>query len=176
MYLALVHGAVTARVEVDARIADTEPKSYKMVVGSDANAGRESLTEIIPLALGVYRGAVVTKVALIPRTGRRHQLRIHAMHVAHPIVGDATYIDEALERAYYGRDFCPPRMMLHAARLRLKLPEGVVKGRKSGIRQASWRDFRGGDPYDHMEGWEEGEVIGSVEDVWDALIAEMPPP
>ncbi len=30
-------------------------------------------------------------MALEPRSGRRHQLRRHMKHVAHPIIGDATY-------------------------------------------------------------------------------------
>lgn len=33
----------------------------------------------------------VTKVRLLPRTGRRHQLRVHSMCLGHPIVGDFTY-------------------------------------------------------------------------------------
>jgi 23S rRNA-/tRNA-specific pseudouridylate synthase len=30
-------------------------------------------------------------VRLLPRTGRRHQLRVHSMCLGHPIVGDFTY-------------------------------------------------------------------------------------
>jgi 23S rRNA-/tRNA-specific pseudouridylate synthase len=38
------------------------------------------------------RGVPVAKVVLHPRTGRRHQLRVHLAHVAGcPILGDATY-------------------------------------------------------------------------------------
>jgi 23S rRNA-/tRNA-specific pseudouridylate synthase len=33
----------------------------------------------------------VTKVRLLPHTGRRHQLRVHSMCLGHPIVGDFTY-------------------------------------------------------------------------------------
>lgn len=33
----------------------------------------------------------MTKVRLLPRTGRRHQLRIHTMCLGCPIVGDFTY-------------------------------------------------------------------------------------
>lgn len=37
------------------------------------------------------QGKEVTKVRLHPRTGRRHQLRVHTMCLGHPIVGDFTY-------------------------------------------------------------------------------------
>ena len=37
------------------------------------------------------QGVEVTKVRLYPRTGRRHQLRIHSLCLGHPIVGDFTY-------------------------------------------------------------------------------------
>jgi len=30
-------------------------------------------------------------VLLKPKTGRRHQLRVHLMSIGHPIVGDMTY-------------------------------------------------------------------------------------
>lgn len=33
----------------------------------------------------------VTKVRYLPRTGRRHQLRVHSLCLGHPIVGDFTY-------------------------------------------------------------------------------------
>lgn len=38
-------------------------------------------------------------VELRPETGRRHQLRRHLKHIAHPIVGDATYGKGRLNRA-----------------------------------------------------------------------------
>lgn len=50
---------------------------------------------------------------LRPRTGRSHQLRVHCREMGHPILGDR----------FYGG---PPatRLMLHAAELRLRHPEG----------------------------------------------------
>lgn len=37
------------------------------------------------------QGMPVTKVRFLPRTGRRHQLRVHSLCLGHPIVGDFTY-------------------------------------------------------------------------------------
>ncbi len=57
-----------------------------------------------------------TRVRLMPRTGRSHQLRVHMLSLGHPILGDPFYADGA------ARDY--PRLMLHAEELRLRHPDG----------------------------------------------------
>ena len=52
---------------------------------------------------------------LRPKTGRMHQLRAHMAYLGCPILGDTLY-GAGKESA--------PRLMLHAARLRLTLPDG----------------------------------------------------
>ncbi len=47
---------------------------------------------------------------LKPITGRSHQLRVHLLHLSHPILGDAIYADTAQQQA-------APRLLLHATRL-----------------------------------------------------------
>lgn len=61
---------------------------------------------------------VETRVRLMPKTGRSHQLRVHMLALGHPILGDPLYAPET------AGDY--PRMMLHAEELRLKNPEGGV--------------------------------------------------
>ncbi len=56
--------------------------------------------------------ARTTRLALEPRTGRSHQLRVHLLAIGHPILGDALY---APTRA-------APRLMLHACALTLPHP------------------------------------------------------
>lgn len=56
-----------------------------------------------------------TRVRLMPVTGRSHQLRVHALALGHPILGDPLYADGP------ARDF--PRLMLHAESLRFRHPE-----------------------------------------------------
>ncbi|MEW6764895.1 MAG: RluA family pseudouridine synthase [Pseudomonadota bacterium] len=51
-----------------------------------------------------------TRVALHPVTGRSHQLRVHMLHLGHPILGDTLYAPETTQRA-------APRLLLHASRL-----------------------------------------------------------
>ncbi|NIZ12951.1 RluA family pseudouridine synthase [Phaeobacter sp. HF9A] len=59
-----------------------------------------------------------TRVRLMPKTGRSHQLRVHMLSLGHPILGDPLYASgAALEY---------PRMMLHSEELRLKHPDGGV--------------------------------------------------
>lgn len=57
-----------------------------------------------------------TRVRFFPRTGRSHQLRVHALALGHPILGDPFYA-EGPARAF-------PRLMLHSEELRLRHPDG----------------------------------------------------
>ena len=61
-------------------------------------------------------GAGETRVRLMPKTGRSHQLRVHMRALGHPILGDPFYASGP------ARDF--PRLMLHAEALRLRHPDG----------------------------------------------------
>ncbi len=61
------------------------------------------------------------EVVLEPLTGRRHQLRRHMKHIAHPILGDATHGKGPLNRAV--ADLIGlQRLWLHAERLQLAHP------------------------------------------------------
>ena len=70
--------------------------------------GKRSVTVATLVETGYLRGRPSTRLALDPLTGRRHQLRAHLAGIGAPIVGD---------RTYGGSD--APRLMLHAASLRL---------------------------------------------------------
>jgi 23S rRNA pseudouridine1911/1915/1917 synthase len=72
-------------------------------------------------------------VELFPETGRQHQLRVHLAALGHPILGDKLYhlgeefflkhCDGLLTEEERAR--CPwPRMLLHAAEVRLPRPGG----------------------------------------------------
>ena len=56
----------------------------------------------------------VTKVLLQPRTGRRHQLRLHMVVCGHPILGDVAY-QSPMTASH------PERMCLHAHQLKIPL-------------------------------------------------------
>ncbi|RKF13899.1 RNA pseudouridine synthase [Roseovarius spongiae] len=57
-----------------------------------------------------------SRVRLMPRTGRSHQLRVHMLALGHPILGDPLYAEGA------ARNW--PRLMLHSEELRLRHPDG----------------------------------------------------
>lgn len=57
-----------------------------------------------------------TRVRLMPRTGRSHQLRVHMLALGHPILGDPLYAT--------GTAADHSRMYLHSEELRLKHPDG----------------------------------------------------
>src|SRR5438445_2702053 len=65
-----------------------------------------------------------------PRTGRKHQIRIHLARASLPILGDPAYGGPAAGRA--------PRLMLHAARLALRHP---VSGGPLSVTSPLPRDF-----------------------------------
>ena len=55
-------------------------------------------------------------VRLEPKTGRTHQLRIQSAIHGHPILGDKTYGDFALNKALAARDARLDRLFLHCSR------------------------------------------------------------
>lgn len=57
-----------------------------------------------------------SRVRLMPKTGRSHQLRVHMLALGHPILGDPFYATGP------ARDH--PRLMLHSEELRLRHPDG----------------------------------------------------
>lgn len=98
----------------------------------DMRTGREEIQEALtryrtlehyelPLAQGDFPSTRCALVELQPVTGRRHQLRRHLKHVAHPIIGDATHGKGPLNRAL-AELLGLQRLWLHAAWLELRHP------------------------------------------------------
>lgn len=64
-------------------------------------------------------GNKASRVELIPRTGRQHQLRVHMASLGCPIIGDSIY---DTQKADHLSEVTIPRMMLHATRLGFQHP------------------------------------------------------
>ena len=64
----------------------------------------------------------LTRVQLIPETGRTHQLRIHCQHLGHPILGCDLYGGRLLPGTEW-----TPRLMLHASELHFVHPVSAEK-------------------------------------------------
>ena len=87
-YVALVEGLIEFdEGRIDAPIGTHVRFHEKKQVRYDHASAREAVTRYEVLARGRDR----TLVALYPKTGRTHQLRIHMRHLGHPILGDAKY-------------------------------------------------------------------------------------
>jgi tRNA pseudouridine65 synthase len=75
----------------------------------------------LPLPQQSFASTRCAEVALEPLTGRRHQLRRHMKHIAHPIIGDATHGKGPLNRAV-AELIGLQRLWLHAESLELHHP------------------------------------------------------
>ena len=73
----------------------------------------------------IERFPKATLVEAKPITGRTHQIRVHAQHAGHPILGDAKYSFEDGEA--FADDLGLKRLFLHAAKLSFELAEKRVQ-------------------------------------------------
>lgn len=120
-YLALVRGWAPMAVEVDhaLRPDDAPPEA----------PAQPALTRFQRLACLEWPAAADTRhattraslVAAQPLTGRRHQIRRHLKHLAHPIMGDATHGKGPLNR-WWAQQLGQQRLWLHAQALQLVHP------------------------------------------------------
>lgn len=82
---------------------------------------RRLATAELPVQVDRYPSSRYALVELDPVTGRRHQLRRHLKHIAHPIIGDATFGKGRHNRLFTER-FGVSRLLLACTRMRLPHP------------------------------------------------------
>ena len=82
---------------------------------------RRLATVELPVAVDRYATSRYALLELQPETGRRHQIRRHLKHIAHPIIGDATYGKGRHNRMFAERYGCA-RLLLACTRLALTHP------------------------------------------------------
>ena len=102
-------------------------------VAQDALSYLHKLAEAeVPVPSGKFDTTRLSLVLLELATGRRHQLRRHLKHLAHPIIGDATYGKGPLNRAlaeYFGGD----RLLLHCGRISFIQKRRTIEDQPSGL-------------------------------------------
>ena len=110
-YVARVWGEMaekTGTVELPL-IVDWPNRPKQMV---DHKNGKPAVTDwrVVRIANGE------TRVRLMPKTGRSHQLRVHMQALGHPILGDPFYAS--------GAALAYPPLMLHSETLQFRHPDG----------------------------------------------------
>lgn len=81
-----------------------------------SSAGKEA--ETIFTRLTAFAESTLVEAA--PKTGRTHQIRVHALHLGHPIVGDERYGRDDVNLAFKQKGY--KRMFLHAKTLTFSHP------------------------------------------------------
>ena len=111
IYIARVYGQVEANSgTLDLPIIVDWPNRPKQKICHET--GRAAITDWQV----IKRLETETRVKLMPRTGRSHQLRIHMLALGHPILGDPFYGNPESQKV--------ERLMLHSYRLSLRHPDG----------------------------------------------------
>ena len=86
----------------------------RIVVISKAGKAAETLFTRIKL----FRNATLVEAS--PKTGRTHQIRVHAASLGHAIVGDDRYGSDEINKLFKNKGY--KRMFLHAETLKFKHP------------------------------------------------------
>jgi len=118
-YLTLVKG----RWQLGAKRIDIPLHTHTRVGGERtvraAASGKPSVSEFRPVQ---FFGKTATLMEVTLRTGRTHQIRVHAAHSGHPVAGDEKYGDAAFNATLV--ELGLQRMFLHAHSVGFSWPRG----------------------------------------------------
>ena len=115
-YLALLSGQWARKKEVVTAplLKNVSKGGERIVVISQSGKAAETLFKRLQL----FRNATVVEAS--PKTGRTHQIRVHAASLGHPIVGDERYGLDEVNRDFKSKGY--KRMFLHAETLKFQHP------------------------------------------------------
>jgi len=121
IYLCLIEGSMDQKEEIVETLLSRSPNDRrKQKVFLPGEPGAEGKREAVThyRTEEQYKGYTFLKVQ--PKTGRKHQIRVHLAHLGHPIAGDKLYgfKDQKIPRGL-------KRQFLHAYSLTLTLPDGT---------------------------------------------------
>ncbi|MEX8519458.1 MAG: pseudouridine synthase [Leptothrix sp. (in: b-proteobacteria)] len=120
-YLALVRGWAPPEIEVDHALRPDDTAPDAPAQPAQTRFRRLARLELAESADPRFASTRAALVEALPRTGRRHQIRRHLKHLAHPILGDSTHGKGPLNR-WWAERLGLQRLWLHAWRLELAHP------------------------------------------------------
>lgn len=114
-YVALTHGVVDppeGTISANVGRLPWNRERFGVLAG-----GRSAVSQYKVLKIYRLGKELFSLVQFFPKTGRTHQLRIHAKHIGHPIVADNFYTGRKTARN--DKRWCP-RLFLHAKSISFK--------------------------------------------------------
>ncbi len=127
-YLAVVRGHPPAWGLIDHPLSPMPDAYAHSPTRDDGPAAQTALTRFrtlatveLPYRVDRYPSSRYALVELEPLTGRRHQLRRHMKHIAHPIIGDATH-GKGRHNRLFQELFASRRLLLAAVALAFRHP------------------------------------------------------
>ncbi len=119
-YLLLVKGRwqggrVTVKVSLKKNVLQSGERMVKV-----SQEGKSASTMFEPLQF--FEQA--TLLAAYPKTGRTHQIRVHALHLGHPLAGDQKYGDREFNQQL--KKLGLRRLFLHAQAIYCRLADGKI--------------------------------------------------
>lgn len=125
-YLAVVRGWPPEAGRIDhalSRLHDDYGGHLATAESQPARTDYRRLATIeLPQPVDRYPTSRYALVALEPHSGRRHQLRRHLKHIAHPIIGDATH-GKGRHNRFFQQQFGCQRLLLACVELRFRHPQ-----------------------------------------------------
>jgi 23S rRNA pseudouridine1911/1915/1917 synthase len=137
-YVAIVQGTAPREVLVDAPIAREASAGgpIRRVVDVDGGKPARTLFRRVAVRVAGPREAAagdvregppgfgaISLVLAVPETGRTNQIRVHACHAGHPVLGDKIYGESAAQSVVPSpTEGHPLRQMLHCRRLVVRHP------------------------------------------------------
>ena len=124
-YLAVVRGYMPDELHLDYAMSppiDKLKKNPKKKPPQTAITDFECLDRIeLPIEIDKYPQSRYSLVKVLPKTGRKHQIRRHLKHLSHPIIGDTRY-GKGKHTQYFRDHMKVDRMLLHAISLVFQHP------------------------------------------------------
>ena len=128
-YLALVIGNLKSNQGKIETLIDRSPKDRKkQKVYLPFEPGAEGKREAETRYRVLQRFENYDLIEVVPKTGRKHQIRCHFSYLGHPIAGDKIY--------GFKNQPCPKglkRQFLHASYIKIKMPDNKYKEFRSEL-------------------------------------------